>query len=333
MKPDWRSRTPRSFGISHQAAMYGRHGSQCQSECGSTCLNYCSTPFKNKDIRRLRAELLKTEAHLTRSAHRLVQERNTKAARDNVGLASPSMTATRFSPISVTSTMTDFYSTSTPANWPQNSTPLQTSASTPSSSEQQQPSHGPPDRASQSPLNTATGFTQNSDAGPLSHSQRREGTTGHLLSTQETIMNSPPEEGSPPPTPEPHCDHQPSQIHQSLPWDQSEARVPPSVPAPLHSQMTYQPRRDPNRPGCPPQGNTDHLVLLTDKVHHGRLPDDYQLTSALVPIKLKPDDMTDILPPLPGRWTGLLSSTRGTICYESRQPSSAILWEGHCDSK
>jgi hypothetical protein len=58
--------------------------------------------------------------------------------------------------------------------------------------------------------------------------------------------------------------------------------------------MTYQPRRNPVRPGRPPQGNTDHLVLLTDIVHHGRLPDDYQLTSALIPIELKPDDMTDI---------------------------------------
>jgi hypothetical protein len=128
------------------------------------------------------------------------------------------MTATRFSPISVTSTMTDFYSTSTPANWPQNSTPLQTSAYALSSSEQQQPSHGPPDRTFQSSLNTATGFTQDSDAGPLSHSQRTEGTTGHLLSTQETMMNSPPEEGFSPPTPEAQSDHQPSQIHQSPPW-------------------------------------------------------------------------------------------------------------------
>jgi hypothetical protein len=131
---------------------------------------FSAQKFKNKDIRRLRAELLKTEAHLTRSAHRLVQERKTKAAGDNVGLASPPMTATRFSPISVTFTMTDFYSTSTPANWPQNSTPLQTSASALSSSEQQQPSHGPSDQTSQSSLNTATGFTQDSDAGPLSHS-------------------------------------------------------------------------------------------------------------------------------------------------------------------
>jgi hypothetical protein len=104
---------------------------------------FSAQKFNNKDIRRLRAELLKTETHLTRSARRLVQERNTKAAGVNIGLASPLMTATRFSLISVTSTMTDFYSTSTPANWPQNSTPLQTSASAPSSSEQQQPSHGP----------------------------------------------------------------------------------------------------------------------------------------------------------------------------------------------
>jgi hypothetical protein len=116
----------------------------------------------------------------------------------------------------------------------------------------------------------------------------------HLLSTQKTMMNSPPEEGFLPPTPEAHSDHQPSQIHQSPPWNQSEDRVLPSVPAPLHSQMTYQPRRNPIRPGRPPQSNTDHLVLLTDIVHHGRLPDDYQLTSALVPIELKPDDMTDI---------------------------------------
>jgi hypothetical protein len=253
---------------------------------------FSAQKFNSKDIRRLRAELLKAGAQLTRSAHRLIQERNTKAAGVNVGLATPPMTATRFSPISVTSTMTDFYPMSTPANWPQNSTPLQTSASAPPSSEQQQPSHGPLDRASQSPSGTATGFTQNSDAAPLFHSQTTEGTTGHLLSTQETVMNSP--QGSPPPTAEPHPSHQPSQMQQRSPLDRSEAWVPQSVLTPLHSQMTYQPRRNPNRPGRPPQGNTDHLVLLADIVHHGRLPDDYQLTSALVPIEPKPDDMADI---------------------------------------
>jgi hypothetical protein len=100
---------------------------------------FSAQKFNNKDIRRFRAYLQKTETHLTRSARRLVQERNTKAAWVNIGLASPPMTATRFSPISVTST---------PANWPQNSTPLQTSASALSSSEQQQPSHGPQNQTS-----------------------------------------------------------------------------------------------------------------------------------------------------------------------------------------
>jgi hypothetical protein len=155
MKPDWRSRTPRSFGISHQAedvrkymfellqyAFQARPHLTSDMDAAAIWLirpqqftldsldAFSAQKFNNKDIRCFRAKILKTEAHLTRSARRLVQERNTKAAGVNIGLASPPMTATRFSPILVTSTMTDFYSTSTPANWPQNRTP--------------QPPHRPP---------------------------------------------------------------------------------------------------------------------------------------------------------------------------------------------
>jgi hypothetical protein len=43
-----------------------------------------------------------------------------------------------------------------------------------------------------------------------------------------------------------------------------------------------------------PLTNSDHIVLLADIVHHGRLPDDYQPISALVPIERKTDDMEDI---------------------------------------
>jgi hypothetical protein len=67
----------------------------------------------------------------------------------------------------------------------------------------------------------------------------------------------------------------------------------PSSPCPLPSEpVSFQPRRNPDRPGRPPRGNLDDLNLLRDTVYYGKLPDSYKRNPvAEKQIRRKADDI------------------------------------------
>jgi hypothetical protein len=215
--------------------------------------------FTSRDVQRLRAELLSTETYLVKSAKRLERERHAKAAGTTDILVTPPMSATRFSPQAVAYSIRDFF---TPTCWPSTGTPSSTSDT---ATELDRDEH------TQGSISTATGFTQ------LSQQSLRTADNGNEDSTQtqDTALNAP----------------ESQEDTQTEPSCTQGSNVPL---ASIYSQRTLPPRRNPIRPGRPPTGNTDHLVLLSDLVSCGRLPDDHQIPLNTTPILHKPGDMDDI---------------------------------------